>query len=79
MLYYITLEIVLIKVLEIFFNDIDAVFDEHYKITDAEQQKSEYNQLIENLLSVFNRNKYTIFDCLKCTEDFKVLNGEHKY
>ncbi len=59
--------------------DLDSVYEEHYIITEEEQQNSEYSQLVKNLLNIFNRNKDNVFTSLKCTKDFEVLNAEHKY
>lgn len=60
------------------FEDSDIIYEEHYEITDKEQQNSEYSLLIKNLLNVINRNKDKVFASLNCTKDFEVLTSEHR-
>ncbi len=57
----------------------EAVYEEHYDMTDEEQENSEYSQFIKNLLNVFERNKDKVFAPLNCTADFKVINAKHDY
>ncbi len=56
-----------------------SMYDEHYGMSDGEQENSEYNQLVKDLLQKIEQNKKELFAPLNLTNDFRLINAKHIY
>ena len=59
------------------FEELEDVYEEHYDMSDDEQQTSEYQTLMTQLLEGLNDAQ--VFNALKTTDDFRTFLAGHKY